>query len=159
MSQLIKTFSQKLNAFKYLSYLIFFVVLVYAINGIDFNDKNSLSEIFSISLLGLFASGFLFYFGNKERLLSIYQEKVEYKKSIIDFEANMKDIVLIKTFREINSKTDSLIIMTNDENILSISTAFFDMDKLLEAMKLLVEINQKRDDFRVEDDRNWLTEN
>jgi hypothetical protein len=157
MSELVKEFSTKLKSFQLLAYIILLFSVAYIINDFNPNDKESLSISISIGLLGLFASGFLFYFGQKKRTIKLYNDKIEYVKSGIEYSADWKDVILVKSFKEIDRKTENLIIMTQDENIFSISTAFFDRDKLIACFNEIIKINSNRNNFTVEDDRDWRT--
>jgi ABC-type transport system involved in multi-copper enzyme maturation permease subunit len=155
MSKLISEYSTKLKSFRYLSYLLLLISVTYLLSGIIDGDKQSLSESVSIGLLGIFAGGFLFYFAQKKRTIQIYDDKIEYLKPKIDFSANWDDVVLVKSFKEINKETENLIIMKKDDDILSISTAFFDRNKLVSAYNDIRNLQKNNEKVTFEDDRLW----
>ena len=155
MSKIISEYSTKLKSFSYLAYLIIVLSIAYIINGAIDGDKESLSIAVSGGLLGLFAGGFLLYFSQKKRTLVIYNDKIEYLKPKVEFTSSWDDIILVKSFQEMNRKTENLVIMTKDEEILSISTAFFDRDKLVSAYRDIHKLLNSRDDITFEDDRQW----
>lgn len=155
MSDKISEYSTKLKSFTYLAFLILVLSGSFLVSGIIDGDTQSLSESVSGGLLGLFAGFFLLYFGNKKRTLVIYSDKIEYLKPEIDFESSWNDVVLVKSFQEMNKKSENLIIMTKDEQILSISTAFFDRDKLVSAFRDMKHLLKDRPEITFEDDRLW----
>ena len=155
MSKLISEYSTKLKSFRYLSYLLLLISVTYLLSGIIDGDKQSLSESVSIGLLGIFAGGFLFYFAQKKRTIQIYDDKIEYLKPKIDFSANWDEVVLVKSFKEINKETENLIIMKKDDDILSISTAFFDRNKLISAYNDIRNLQKNNEKITFEDDRLW----
>lgn len=154
MSELFKEYSVKLKAFSLLANLIFIFSIAYMLNVMITGNKDSISSALSLGILGLIAGLFLFYFSRKKRTLHIYNDKIEYSKPKVEFSALWEDVVLIKTFKEVNKQSENLILMTKDESILSISTAFFEREKLIAAFKdmkfLLADKN-----IRFEDDRDW----
>lgn len=156
MSELINEYSTKLKSFSYLSFLIIVVSVSYMISGIIEGDKESLSRAISGGLLGLFAGGFIFYFSQKKRTLSIYKDKIEYLKPKVEFSELWENIILVKSFKEINRKTENLVIMTSDERILSISTAFFEREKLIKAFREIHNLLMDKKEVTFEDDRDWL---
>lgn len=158
MSELVHEYTTKLKSFQLLSFVIFIFTITYVINGIIPGEEQSLSQPISYGILGLFAAGFLFYFGQKKRSILIYNDRIEYRKTKSEFIANWSDIVLVKSFSEMGKKTESLILMTSDDELLTISSAFFDREKLISAFNKIVELNTGREDLTVEDDRNWLSE-
>lgn len=155
MSKLISEYSTKLKSFRYLSYLLLLISVTYLLSGIMDGDKQSLSESVSIGLLGIFAGSFLFYFGQKKRTLQIFDDKIEYLKPQIDFSADWEDVVLVKSFKEMNKETENLIIMKKDDEILSISTAFFEKDKLISAYNDIHSLQKNNEKITFEDDRQW----
>jgi hypothetical protein len=155
MNNLISEYSTKLKSFKLLSILILSISIIYLLSGILDGSKQVLTETVSISLLGIFGGSFLFYFGQKKRTIQIYDNKIEYLKPEINFSANWEDVILVKSFKELNRKTENLIIMTKDEELLSISTAFFDRDKLVAAFKDIKNNFSDKSNITFEDDRNW----
>ena len=155
MSKLISEYSTKLKSFGYLSLLIIIISVTYMISGITSGYEKLLSQSVSIGLLGLFAGGFLFYFGQKKRTIQIYDDKIEYLKPKIDFSANWDEVVLVKSFKEINKETENLIIMKKDDDILSISTAFFDRNKLISAYNDIRNLQKNNEKITFEDDRLW----
>jgi hypothetical protein len=155
MSEKISEYSTKLKSFGYLAYLIIVLSIAYILNGAIDGEKESLSIAVSGGLLGLFAGGFLLYFSQKKRTLVIYNDKIEYLKPNVEFASSWDNIILVKSFQEMNRKTENLVIMTRDEEILSISTAFFDKDKLISAYRDIHKLLNGREGITFEDDRQW----
>ncbi|MFA5511786.1 MAG: hypothetical protein WC313_04985 [Candidatus Kapaibacterium sp.] len=155
MSEQISEYSTTLKSFTYLSYLIIILSILYIVTGVMDGDKEALAQSFSGGLLGLFAGGFLNFFGRKKRTLKISKEKVEYHNPKVVFSADIGDIVLVKSFKEMNRKTENLVVMTSDENILTISTAFFSRNKLISAFNDLKKLSTEYPDITFEDDRAW----
>ncbi|MBX3042760.1 MAG: hypothetical protein KIT33_12665 [Candidatus Kapabacteria bacterium] len=155
MSELYSEYSTKLKSFSYLSFLIIVLSGAYLVSGLIAGDKQSLSESVSGGLLGLFAGGFLYHFSRKKRTLKLYPDKIEYLKPQPEFTANWDDIILVKSFQEMNRRTENLVIMTKDEQVLSISTAFFDREKLINAFRDIQIILSERSGITFEDDRKW----
>lgn len=107
--------------------------------------------------LGVFALAIFYFFwnyGNKKRSIEIYDDKIEYKNPKLAFSANFKDVLVIKTFQDVNRSTENLVILTEDDT-LSVSTAFFDSDKLHECFFLLLEKARNFENIKIEDDRLW----
>lgn len=155
MSEKYSEYSTILKTFKYLAFLIFAFSIAYLLSGVLDGSKEALSKSVSAGLLGIGAGAFLLYFGNKKRTITIYHDRIEYLKPKIDFEAKWDDVILVKSFQEISRKTENLVVMTNDERILSISTAFFDRDKLISAFRDIKNLLSNRDNITFEDDRQW----
>lgn len=156
MSELIREYSTKLKTFQYMAFIVLVFSFAYVLSEFNPSDPESLSSSISMGILGLILSGFLFYFGSKTRIIKLYDDKIEYIKGKTEFSSDWNDIVLAKSFKEQNRNTENMILMTENEQILDISTAFFDKKKLIECYNEIVEINKNRENFTIEDDRNWL---
>lgn len=152
----IKVFSVRLKTFKYLAYLIVIAGFAYVIDAVSRNTPESLSGAFTYGLIVLIVGGFFFYFGRKERSFKFYEDRVEYWTSNNSFIAKWEDIALIKSFQEMGKTSEDLIIMKENEETLSVSTAFFDKFVLNDVFKELVEVSKVNEHITIEDDRLWL---
>lgn len=153
------TYTSKPKEFKWLAGLLLISMLVWVVTIIDFQDLSANWEKAS----GLFVLAVaLFYFfwsyGNKKRSIIITDNKVEYTNPKLHFSAKFEDIILVKSFQDVNKSTENLIVMTEDDT-LSISSAFFDIEKLIDCYNKLITIAKNYDNITVEDDRAWAENN
>lgn len=155
MSQLLKEYSTTLKSFKLMGFIILIFSLAYIINEYNPDSKESLSLIISLGILAIIFSSFLFYFGQKKRTIKLFNDRIEYSKSKVEFDILWKEIILIKSFKEMNKSSENLVIMTKNEEIYTFSTAFFEREKLISCFNEIININLNREDFTIEDDRQW----
>ncbi len=149
--QLIKEFSVKLISFKLIGGILILMSVLYFINGLGTNPE-TMSESFSGSFLGLIVGIFFLYFSTKQRMLRLYDDGIEYLQSKPKFSSNWNDIVLLKSFQELGKSSKNLILMTETDT-LSISSAFFKEEYLVEAFNIIKDL--KRENICIEDDINW----
>lgn len=150
--KIISEYSVKLTSFQLLGGGIIFMSIIYFLN--DFGTTNEvLSRIVSLLIIDIIVGGFFLYFGNKKRALIIYENGVVYKEGKVKFEANWDDIILLKSFQEMGKSASNLIIMKENEDHLSISSAFFKIEYLIAAFKDVQSLNIEN--ITVEDDLNW----
>ncbi len=152
-NEIVKEFCVKLTSFKLIGWLILLMGTLYLITNYSPSTDlySSITFFIIISVIGLF----FLYFGNKKRCLLILKDKIIYKEAQEKFNETFDKIILIKSFQELNKSTTNLIIMTED-NTLSISSAFFKEDLLIDAFKTLKSMNLL--DIKFEDDLNWLNQ-
>lgn len=150
--KIISEYSVKLTSFQLLGGGIIFMSIIYFLNDYGTNYE-VLSRIISLLIIGLAVGGFFIFFGNKKRSLIIYENGVEYKEGKVKFEANWNDIILLKSFQEMGKSASNLIIMKEDEDHLSLSSAFFKIEYLIAAFKDIQSLNL--DNITIEDDLNW----
>jgi len=85
-------------------------------------------------------------------MLRLYDDGIEYLQSKPKFSSNWNDIVLLKSFQELGKSSKNLILMTETDT-LSISSAFFKEEYLVEAFNIIKDL--KRENICIEDDINW----
>lgn len=155
MSQLIKEYKTKLKVFQYLGALVLIAAIVFMMNYYDANSVEMKSKVFSFGAIAGFMSAFLFYFGFKERKLSIYDDSIEYQTSKAVFSSSFEDLALVKSFQEQGKKSEYLILMKENDEVLKLSDAFFPNDYLKGAMTELSKVASKYE-ITIEDDLQWL---
>lgn len=151
-----KVFSAKLKAFRFLSYLILAFSVVYIVNSFKSYEPEQLTGIVSGGLFALIIASFFWVIGKRERKIIVSDKGIEYLTQKKEFETTWDKLILIKSFREEKKETENLILLNEDETILSISTAFFDRHILLDAFEYIVKKAEKYKNISVEDDRLWL---
>jgi len=161
MNTLISEYSVKLTSFKILGWIMALISLLYIIDGVSSGNQDKITEALTGGIVGLLISAFFFYFGKKSRTIRVFQDGVEYIQSNKVFIAYWENIALVKTFREDGKQSQSLVIMTEDEQIITISSAYFDLTKLKAAFNDIVDfINNKLNGntITIEDDCEWYIE-
>ncbi|HRP02658.1 MAG TPA: hypothetical protein PLE30_08430 [Candidatus Kapabacteria bacterium] len=149
----LKSYTVKMKAFQALGAGIIFMALIYSF-GAYAPNKEALSNIILLSFISLAFGVYLLIIGNKRRTLTIFERGVEYKESTVNFSAQWEDIILLKSFQELGKKTTNLIIIKENEELLTISSAFFDSEHLINAFNYIN--NLKLPNITVEDDLKWL---
>ena len=148
-----KEFSSKPVYFTYLGILVLVFAITFAFNIIDFKiEQKSILYV----LISIVASGFFFFLGNKKRKIIIDNNQFAYYSSNNPFIADLKDIIVIKSFQELGKSAENLIIIKEDESILTISSAFFNIEELQKAFIHLNELAKNYPNISIEDDLNWL---
>lgn len=159
MSSLISEYSVKLTSFKYLSLIMFVISGLYIINGISSGNQESITESLTGGIIGLLIAVFFYYFGKKTRRIAIYEDKLLYTQSNKTFSTDWDNLALVKTYQEEGKNSENLIIMTEDEQIINISSAYFDRYKLIQAYRDIynhVTNTISNNTVTFEDDRGWL---
>lgn len=155
MSNLIKEYKTKLKVFQYLGVLVILSAVIFMINYFDPNSVEMKSKVFSYGALAGFFGAFLIYFGFKERRLQIYEDKIEYHTSKLVFSSSYDDLALIKSFQEQGKKSEYLILMKENDEVLKLSDAFFPQEYLRDTMTEISKICEKNN-ISIEDDLKWL---
>lgn len=154
MSELKREFKTKLKAFQYLGIMVIIASIALMISFFDPNDAEMKSKVFSFGGLAGFFGAFLLYFGFKERKIQIYDNKIEYHTSKLVFESSFENLALVKTYQEQGKKSENLILMKEDDTVVTISDAFFPHYLLKDAFHELVKLSENYS-FTIEDDLNW----
>lgn len=151
-SSLIKQYCVKLTSFKMIGWLIIIMGTLYFVNNFSPNGdiSNAISYFILIIIIGLF----FLYFGSKKRCLQIFEDRIIYKEATEKFNEKIEDIILLKSFQELNKNTTNLIIMT-ENNTLNISSAFFKEEYLKDAFIIIKNMNLEN--IKIEDDLDWST--
>lgn len=149
-----KIFESKPKEFYYLAILIIGFGLVYMLTVIDFSAPNSSVLVLWGSILIIAIGVFFISYGKKRRKIIVYDNKIEYYNPKLNFQADYKDIVLIKSFQEIKKTRENLIVMTEDKT-LSVSSTFFDEQLLIECFRELLNKSKDYENITIEDDRLW----
>lgn len=149
--KIIKDYSVKLTSLSVIGYAIIFMSLIYFLNFMKV--KSGFNEVLLALILGIVIGGFFLFFGNKKRTLTIYEKGVEFSESTVKFSSSFEDLALIKSFEEMGKTSSNLILMKENEEILSISSSFFKKEYLIEAFNLISKV--KSDTTSIEDDLNW----
>ncbi len=149
-----KEFSSKPVYFTYLGIMVLTFSITFALNIIDlkFVEQNSIFYV----LLSLIASGFFFYLGNKKRRLVVDENQIAYYSSNMPFVSPWKEIAVIKSFQEMGKSAENLVIIKEDDSILTISSAFFNIEELQNAFIFIANIAKSHQSISIEDDLNWL---
>ena len=151
-----KVFSAKLKAFNYLSYLILAFSVVYIINSFRSYEPEQITGIVSGGIFALIIAAFFWVIGKRERKIIVSDNGIEYISKKKEFETTWDKLILIKSYREEKKETENMILLNEDDSILSISTAFFDRHVLLDAFEYIVKKAEEYENISVEDDRLWL---
>ena len=155
MSQLKKEYKVKLKTFRYIGILILLATAAYVISSYDASDPDVQSRVLSYGVLAAFLGVFMLYFGNKSRKIEIYDDKIEYHTSKLQFSSTYEELSLISVFKQEGKSSEILMLSKKDGSNMTISNAFFDKDMLISAFKDLVQISEKHD-IEIEDELNWL---
>lgn len=150
-----KEYVSKPKEFIYLATLILGFGVAYLLLKFDFsaNNKDFMSLIWGFALfLALFLT--FWSYGKKKRIIRIDEIGIEYYNPKLNFTANFSDIILVKSYQEMEKSTENLIVMTED-NTLSISTAFYEKAKLVDVFNSMIAIAPKYPNIKIEDDRLW----
>ncbi len=161
MSRLISEYSVKLTSFKILGWIMVLISVLYIIDGMSSGNQDKITESLTGGIVGLLISGVFFYFGKKTRTIRIFSDGIEYIQSNKVFSVEWDNIALIKTFRENGKQSENLVIMTEDEQLINISSAYFDKLKLSAAFNDIVKfVNDELtlNTITIEDDCGWLKE-
>jgi len=150
--KVINTYTVKLSAFQAIGGGIILMSIIYFFNDFQISPE-ILKQLSSVLIIGLAVGGFFLYFGNKKRTLIIYEDGIEYKESKVKFSANWSDVMLLKSFQEMGKSSSNLIIMKEDEETLTISSAFFKIEYLISAFNAVKSLN--KENITIEDDLNW----
>lgn len=155
-----KKFSAKLKSFKFIALFIlaFGVTITFnsLVDGLDKLSENSM--VFTSGILTILVGLFFLNYSRKKRTIIVDANGIEYHTSKPDYTVNWSDLVLVKSFREEGKNTENLILMDKNEEVLSVSSAFFERDKLISAFRYIVKNIQESGNTKIEDDRNWLEE-
>lgn len=157
MSELKKEYKTKLKTFQYLGIMILVATAAFVLSNIDLSDAESKSKVLSMGALMAFSGGFMLYFGMKERKLQIYDDKIEYHTSKLAFDTTFDDLAMVKSFQEQGKSSYNLILMKENDEILSISTAFFPQEYLVSAFNDLLKTDPEYN-ITFEDDLGWKKE-
>ncbi|MBS4001115.1 MAG: hypothetical protein KGZ71_11605 [Desulfobulbaceae bacterium] len=159
MSNLISEYKVNLTSFKYLSWLMTGISVIYILSGVTSGDQEKITEALTGGIIGLLIALFFYYFGKKSRTISIYADKLQYTQSNKTFSTTWENLALVKSYQEDGKQSESLIIMTEDEQLVNISSAYFERIKLIAVYKDIYNfVNENFENHSVtfEDDRNWL---
>lgn len=150
-----KTFSSRLNSFKFIAYLIIGMGGAYTINALfNYPDLDKASLIAGVITIVL---GIFFYLqSRKTRKIIVDDFGIEYHTSKLMFRVGWDDLMLLKSFQEQGKKSENMVLIDNDENVLTVSDAFFDEYELRNAFKCIADKIKDHDKISIEDDRNWL---
>lgn len=159
MSNLISEYTVKLTSFKYLSWVMAGISVIYILSGVTSGDQEKITEALSGGIIGLLIALFFYYFGKKSRKISIFDDKLQYTQSNKTFSTSWDNLALVKSYQEDGKQSENLLIMTEDEQLVNISSAYFERLKLIAAYKDIynfVSENFETNSITFEDDRNWL---
>ncbi|MCO5251677.1 MAG: hypothetical protein M9949_09685 [Candidatus Kapabacteria bacterium] len=159
MSNLISEYTVKLTSFKYLSWVMTGISVIYILSGVTSGDQEKITEALTGGIIGLLIALFFYYFGKKSRTISMYDDKLQYTQSNKTFTTTWDNLALVKSYQEDGKQSENLIIMTEDERLINISSAYFEKSKLISAYKDIYNfVNENFEDNSVtfEDDRDWL---
>lgn len=159
MSNLISEYTVKLTSFKYLSWVMAGISVIYILSGVTSGDQEKITEALSGGIIGLLIALFFYYFGKKTRKISIFDDKLQYTQSNKTFSTSWENLALVKSYQEDGKQSENLLIMTEDEQLVNISSAYFERLKLIAAYKDIynfVSENFETNSITFEDDRNWL---
>lgn len=151
-----KEFTAKLKAFRYLSYLILVFSLVYIVNSFRSYEPEQLSGIISGGVFAIVIAAFFWVIGKRERKIVVSEKGIEYISQKKQFDSSWDKIVLVQSYREENKETENLVVLNEDDTFLSVSTAFFDREIILDAFEYIVKKAKEHEHITIEDDRAWL---
>ena len=153
-----KIISVKLKSFSLIGYLMLGLGLVYSASLIIGADPHSpkFADGVTGGAIAIAAGCTLLIMGNKKRTFKILEDRVEYWASKLIFSAKYEDIEVLKTYHEGERKSSYLAIVASEERLLTVSSAYFEPEKLAEVFNELSERVAGIDTALVEDDLNWL---
>lgn len=150
-----KTFESKAKDFNWLGWAIIGFSLMLVLINININSIKSIIASSIYTVLGI-VLGFLFIkYGNIKRKIIISDEKVEYYNKKLSFTVKIEDIILIKSFQDVNKTTSELVILTENETY-TVSSAFFEKSVLKQCFRELCNVASSFENIKIEDDRLWL---
>jgi hypothetical protein len=135
------------------------ISVIYILSGVTSGDQEKITEALSGGIIGLLIALFFYYFGKKTRKISIFDDKLQYTQSNKTFSTSWENLALVKSYQEDGKQSENLLIMTEDEQLVNISSAYFERLKLIAAYKDIynfVSENFETNSITFEDDRNWL---
>jgi hypothetical protein len=135
------------------------ISVIYILSGVTSGDQEKITEALSGGIIGLLIALFFYYFGKKSRKISIFDDKLQYTQSNKTFSTSWDNLALVKSYQEDGKQSENLLIMTEDEQLVNISSAYFERLKLIAAYKDIynfVSENFETNSITFEDDRNWL---
>jgi hypothetical protein len=156
MGNLISEYKVKNTYFQLLAYILIVFAIAYMVNSYGISDKNYIFESITGGLIAFFAGLLFLYLGSKTKTIKLYQNGLEYLIQRVMFRAKWDEIAVVKSFQDRNKQTENLIIITEDERLLDISTAFFNKEKLMEAFNQIIKIVKTKENITIEDDRLWI---
>ncbi len=155
-----KTISIKLKSFTAIGILVISGSILLSLSAYFSNAQTEeyIISTLKTGLIFVFVGFLLCYMGTKTRSLIFSEEKMEYKTSKLIFSAKYNEINLLKTFRDTNNNSQNLLILIEKNDSLSLSSSFFQLEKLQEAYKEILmrcetHINNK--ELSIENDLNW----
>jgi hypothetical protein len=155
-----KIFAARLNSFKFIAYFILAFGFMLVINSLagGFDKLSENSTTFVSGILTILAGLFFLRYSKKERKFIINAQGIEYHTSKPDYTVSWEELVLLKSYQEESKSTENLILMDKNENVLSVSTAFFEESKLKSAFRYIAGNIKDFENIKIEDDRSWLEE-
>jgi hypothetical protein len=156
MGNLVNEYKVKLVAFQLLAYIIIVFAIAYMVNSYGTDNNFYIKESIAGGLISLFAGILFLYLGSKTRTIKIYQNGLEYLNHRVMFRVKWDEIAVVKSFQDNSKQTENLIIITEDDRLLDISTAFFNKEKLIDAFNQIIGIVKTKENITIEDDRLWV---
>lgn len=150
-----KVFSVKLKIFSYLAFAIIAFGVVYSVNAL-INYEGDYRSAVSGGLFTIVIGLFFYFYGQRTRKIIVDKNGIEYHNAKARFDISWENLILIKSFQEQGKSSENLILIDNNEHVLSISTAFFDDYVLKDAFRYIVEKSKNFENITIEDDRKWL---
>jgi hypothetical protein len=156
MGNLVCEYKVKNSAFQMLAYILIVFGLAYMANSYGRGDNNNFIESIAGGLIALSAGLLFLYLGSKTKAIKIYRNGLEYLNQRVLFRVKWDEVAVVKSFQDRNKETENMIIITEDERLLDISSAFFNKEKLIEAFNQIIEIVKTKETVTIEDDRLWI---
>ncbi len=155
-----KTIHVSLKSFTYLGILVFSIGLFLILsNYFSLNPtENFQASNFTGGIMAMIFSIVLCYMGTKKRKIVFSDEKLEYIAAKTQFAASYSEINLIKTFIDPANKSQNLLIFVDESRILSVSSAFFPIEKIQEAYReLLLRCKHfiENNELTIDNELNW----
>ncbi len=156
MSSNNKEYTAKLKSFTVLGWIILAAGLIYLFQALNSHVPDAFRQAMPGGFVTvLFGLAFLF-FGTKSRKVVLSADSIEYWASGKKFEAAWHDVAALKTMKEPKRKSENLVILTESEKILTISSAWFAPEKLKEVFRDMAALAASHPEITIEDDCNWL---
>ena len=112
-------------------------------------------------LIPLIVGAVFCYVGLLGRKFSFLEQEIKYSTTKLVFQARYDEINLLQTFHDKQTNSDNFLIFVDEDKILSLSSNFYQEDKLKEIYnELILRCSEyiEKNELTIEDELNWQHE-